>query len=695
MTAWRDPRVVVGAVAVGLVVTAVAAGTPGTTKRSVRVPSGSILFLSKGPDRVNRYGVPQKLYALDTVGGGRLREVLVDVEEAHWSPDGKRFAFLRLIRGETQAESRLRLFVTAPGGRRPRLLASYAGYGPLPGEWTFGWSPDSTRIAYASPQGVRVVGVDGKHGLRIDVDGTRPVWSPDGRRIALTRTPQTGGALYVARADGSGVSLVHTDLGVPATSISPQPWSPDGSRIAASICCDRRFAIIELGSGHTRILEGLTPSWAPNGRWIATSTPGPERGVWLMRPDGTDRRKLATGLLVAAATPVWSPDSRALAITDWCCLPDYEGQDVWMISVPDGQTRRVTQGDRYGYPNESPEWHPTRTRTAQLPGRYVSSSIPTDSIVDRGVLKTTAPIAHLDADDSAVLLGKVIAANGRSCLTEVWQPAQRRITRFPECGRSPSLAGERVVWTYGPVGWGDGERWFALTSTLTRPRATTLPRPWPTGRPLGPPVGDGSLAVFALWGPCLLSHDYDPCPDEPRKPGELYRLDGETLIRVTTSPTALTPLSVDAGRILVDHEDGTFELLRPDGTSIRIFRLNRSIIRGVRLQGRDLVVQTTSAVELTNADNGEFLRRWPLPSANARLEDVQDGIAVFVDGRAVTLLRLSNGTKAVIEAPSSQDVLAQIEPSGLFYSYTVDDRHYPGRVAFVPSQDLPVTRRAR
>src|SRR5262245_9825138 len=98
MTTRRVAQVVVGAIAAGFVVTAAIAGTPATAKRSVRTPSDSILFLSKGPDRVNGYGVPQKLYALDARGGDKLREILVDVEEAHWSPDGKRLAFLRLIR---------------------------------------------------------------------------------------------------------------------------------------------------------------------------------------------------------------------------------------------------------------------------------------------------------------------------------------------------------------------------------------------------------------------------------------------------------------------------------------------------------------------------------------------------------------------------------------------------------------------
>lgn len=35
-------------------------------------------------------------------------------------------------------------------------------------------------------------------------------------------------------------------------------------------------------------------------------------------------------------------------------------------------------------------------------------------------------------------------------------------------------------------------------------------------------------------------------------------------------------------------------------------------------------------------------------------------------------------------------VLAQLEPAGLYYSYTADDSKYPGRVEFVPHDHVPM-----
>jgi hypothetical protein len=103
-----------------------------------------------------------------------------------------------------------------------------------------------------------------------------------------------------------------------------------------------------------------------------------------------------------------------------------------------------------------------------------------------------------------------------------------------------------------------------------------------------------------------------------------------------------------------------------------------------RLQGHDLVVQTPTAIEITNADTGVFVGRWPLPTSDATLSDLQDGIAVLVAGNGIHLLRPADGTDKVIHVAGTGAVLAQLEPSGLFYSYTADDPAYPGRVVFVP-----------
>jgi len=108
------------------------------------------------------------------------------------------------------------------------------------------------------------------------------------------------------------------------------------------------------------------------------------------------------------------------------------------------------------------------------------------------------------------------------------------------------------------------------------------------------------------------------------------------------------------------------------------------------LQGSDLVVQTSTAIEVTDAETGAFLRSWPLPAGDARLVDLQNGVAVLTAGADVHLLRLSDGRTSVIRTASTTPVPAQLESSGLFYATTVDDAAYPGRVVHVPWNRLPL-----
>src|SRR5204862_2388621 len=93
------------------------------------------------------------------------------------------------------------------GGSVPRMLDT----GSL-GAATAAWSPDGSRIAFASrgPEGVEydiyVVDVDGGHLTRLTRapgDDGSPAWSPDGTRIAFVSHRDGNAELYVMAADGS------------------------------------------------------------------------------------------------------------------------------------------------------------------------------------------------------------------------------------------------------------------------------------------------------------------------------------------------------------------------------------------------------------------------------------------------------------------------------------------------------------
>lgn len=74
------------------------------------------------------------------------------------------------------------------------------------------------------------------------------------------------------------------------------------------------------GGRARRLTDGsvneFSPSWAPDGRWLAYRV-NPRRGdvgdIWRMRPDGGGRRNLTRSPGVADWSPAISPDGRRIA----------------------------------------------------------------------------------------------------------------------------------------------------------------------------------------------------------------------------------------------------------------------------------------------------------------------------------------------------------------------------------------------
>ena len=154
-------------------------------------------------------------------------------------------------------------------------------------------------------------------------------------------------------ADGTGTRRLTSSN---ANDHSPT-WSPDGTRIAFSRSSDggHVWVMNADGTGARRLTDELAeegePSWSPDGRWIAyTRAPGYDfREIWIARPDGSGRRGV-TKLGAKSYAPDWAPDSKRLAFS-----ADYEGAryDIYTIGV-DGKgcaawsARPTTHSSRRG-----------------------------------------------------------------------------------------------------------------------------------------------------------------------------------------------------------------------------------------------------------------------------------------------------------------------------------------------------------
>ncbi|MCY4113321.1 MAG: PQQ-binding-like beta-propeller repeat protein [Chloroflexi bacterium] len=206
-----------------------------------------------------------------------------------WSPDGSSVAYI-----QWDFESGYGLATVGTDGSPARVLVS--GH-VLPREATDRqrpvWSPDGGRIAFVGFEGTKARGpaiftiaIDGSDLRLLTATNSRPAWSPDSTRIAFAKPDGDELALFTIAADGSGQQRVTTidpsagdRFGSNDEPIDPEDtwvetlsWSPDGSMILFS--CGDHICIVTADGAHVGVspltlVYGLTAAWSPDGSRIA------------------------------------------------------------------------------------------------------------------------------------------------------------------------------------------------------------------------------------------------------------------------------------------------------------------------------------------------------------------------------------------------------------------------------------------
>jgi Tol biopolymer transport system component len=311
------------------------------------------------------------------LSGGTPREVLENVQDADWAPDGENLAVIRL------APETLHWRLEYPVGK---VLFESTGWLSHPKI-----SPDGKWVAFADhevPGGddqgsVAVIAADGSGKEKrlssgwISVEGI--LWSPSGNEIwftsgrtgsatnpsavtlggkirSVTNTP--GGVWLQDRRAGDVLAVTHRER-VGIRGVAPDGkeehelgwfgWSilrgmtPDGHKIVFEEEGNGGGSNYTVylrdtdGSPPARIGEGLCFGISPDGKWVATRLP--KGGPLKLVPTGAGEARQLTHDAVTYGTARWMPDGKHLLAVG---IEAGHGSRTYMIDLATGDSKPIT-----------------------------------------------------------------------------------------------------------------------------------------------------------------------------------------------------------------------------------------------------------------------------------------------------------------------------------------------------------------
>jgi dipeptidyl aminopeptidase/acylaminoacyl peptidase len=624
----------------------------------------------------------------------------------------------------SERDSQMRPYAIRSDGSRLTPLAPRSGASLDPSAV----SRDGSTIAYTNSydgphQGIYISRANGAGLRRIVSEGWATVLSPDGKRLAFeygspSRVDVIGTDGRNRRRLGSG-----TNSGI--------EWSPDGKALLMTIEAPRfprNAIVIRPLRGKQRVVRRAAwigdAKWSPDGRWIAYSRfHGEDRsnGLYLIRPNGTRRHRVAKD----SGSFAWSRDGRRLALTigvsgdigvvgvsgrgfrrlrlrgfglidrlTWS--PDgrhlvfaaprpvrkegtKEASRIWIVGADGRGLRRVTKMvggfDLVGW---------TRVAPAGPPAPPL---LPSERVLGADTVATGTRIASLSADGSRVAF--IVQSTAADCdHAVVWTPAARALDRFSrpsECDRGRygtreydvELAGSRVAWL-SAGGCGNFCDILLSSATLGQRTPAVLAT---TSAEAGTDYdyhlhGHGELLVFND-GPRLvrIGGGTEKCQDVGRAPA---------VCAILRRSDHASPADSVSGQRIAIRENNAVAVVDEHGALVRVFPFAPGDVRAARLDGDHLVVARPSSLDVYDVVSGQGLLQRPLASGYG-LVDVDGGVAVLGREDTLMLLRLDDGRSSTL-TPGAGPVLADLEPPGLYYSYTTKDGG--GRVVFVPRSEL-------
>jgi serine/threonine protein kinase/sugar lactone lactonase YvrE len=315
---------------------------PGKTEsRSLKLDNTDVLAISAANEMAvlrNRQdpGSRRGTLARMPVDGGAARDILEDVQEADWSPDGTKLAVVRWVNGRNQLEYPIGkvLYETAGYISHPRVSprGDLVAFMDHQVQWdNRGW------VAVVDPAGKKTV----LAGEWSSEEGL--AWNPAGDEVWFTA--DRGGesnALYAVTLSGSERLVLRT-----ASELQLHDISRDGHVLLDSYTDTANIAGLLPGEAKERDFSWLDQGWlsdfSPDGKTILIHNTGEGAGinyaVYLRRTDATTAVRLGDG-----DGPRLSADGK------WALAVLFTPPQLVLLPTGAGEARQLVRGpiEQYG-----------------------------------------------------------------------------------------------------------------------------------------------------------------------------------------------------------------------------------------------------------------------------------------------------------------------------------------------------------
>jgi Tol biopolymer transport system component len=345
---------------------------PGSSEaRSLSLAGAGLLAISSTGElavSLNRHF----MFGFETAGtlarvplaGGAPREVLENVEDADWSPDGKTLAVARHVGNRNRLDYPIgKMLYDAPGwvsdvrvspdGRfvafidhplrgdnngnvkvvdkdgKVRLTGPFAISG-------LAWSPRGDEIWSSGRDSISATSLSGE---------TRPVWNiPAGFLRDVAADGRVLGAVKSSRREIVGVSAVdRVERNLTWLNWSfPKGISSDGKTLLfeeQNIQPQGVYLRKLDGSPAVRIGDGSSWGFSPDGRWVLTIRRDGERSQLALLPTGAGEPRQLPKTDILAQAAAWFPDGRRILFSG---NEPGHGSRLFVQDISDGKPRAIT-----------------------------------------------------------------------------------------------------------------------------------------------------------------------------------------------------------------------------------------------------------------------------------------------------------------------------------------------------------------